>query len=632
MAQVSRPCCAPAASFPIAHLLASLLLLPLAGCDGGKGTPAASFADVVAAGGEFQEPATHEDVVQSDPALEMIGNEPWQCTTTTIDLAKAPEEFPLFDPNVEVIWPGSLLQGASLGDATPRPIPLRRGPGRVTVSLLTGVPGGVSRDVPELSLPDVYDAANEVIAAAPNKLAARFTFTMDRVVGQEQLRVAANASVSGWGAKVSAALDLQKESAYNHYLVKLTQSFYTIAVEPPSSPGAMFAPSVTAADLARYVGPGNPAAYVSSVTYGRIFYLLIESTSSAARMESSINASFSGWGVKAGGSASVGWVGELENVRMKAFALGGDAGAAISAITADFETMQQFLADGGTVGTAAPISYVVRSVRHPDQVVRMGLTTKYDVTDCIPLMESFGEPIAWYDASAIRVGGSVPVADTPLDGWKDKSSAVNDAFWDQGVTLGPAKPTFQPTLVNSLMPAVTFFTSALGQSSFRFYGGGFARDAYSIVLVAAFSRQAGQYGYSVLRTSDELGQTPGLDIGFVPGTATGGDFIMADLRFGNGAAGASAHRNADDVFRVYTFVYDATAGMRYWVNGTLAAEDPTAVAPVTWFFNARIGTLSSMGLPAPGSISVAEMMAYRGALTDVQRQYVETSLMWKYRM
>ena len=46
-------------------------------------------------------------------------------------------------------------------------------------------------------------------------------------------------------------------------------------------------------DLAPYMGPGNPPTYISSVTYGRRFVLLIESTSSTTEMKASIRASSS---------------------------------------------------------------------------------------------------------------------------------------------------------------------------------------------------------------------------------------------------------------------------------------------------------------------------------------------------
>ena len=65
-----------------------------------------------------------------------------------------------------------------------------------------------------------------------------------------------------------------------------------MAFDPPMGSEGVFGPNVRATDLAPYMGPGNPPVYVSSVTYGRRFFLLIESTSSVTEMKASIQASY----------------------------------------------------------------------------------------------------------------------------------------------------------------------------------------------------------------------------------------------------------------------------------------------------------------------------------------------------
>ena len=77
--------------------------------------------------------------------------------------------------------------------------------------------------------------------------------------------------------------------------------------------------------MQQYVTPGNPACYISDVTYGRVFYLLVESTSASSSITSSINASFSG--VANGPSANINasYLSNLQNLNIKLFALGGDA-------------------------------------------------------------------------------------------------------------------------------------------------------------------------------------------------------------------------------------------------------------------------------------------------------------------
>jgi hypothetical protein len=605
-----------------AALLSLLLPLGLAcsGEDDAAPPPAdASFQALFDTAGDFADPEERSDVVASESSTVLVGNENWTCETRTYDVVRAPDEFPLFDPNSEVVWPGNLLQGASLGQATPAPIPARRGPGTVVLTLVNGAAEGVSRPVPELSMYAVYDALNDVIASAPDAIPARFTFTMERVDSEQQLALAAHASASGWGASVKAALSFSTDRAYNRFLVKLSQSFFTAAVEPPTSYSAMFAPGVGPEQLAEHVGPGNPAAYISSVTYGRIFYLLFESTERVEKIAASLDASFSGWGVEVGAGASAGHVGSLENLRVKAFALGGDAGAAIGAITTDLETLKAFLAEGGTIDTGVPISYVVRSVRHPEKVVRVALATTYDVTDCVPVYETFGEPILWLDASTLGtlVGGArvAPADGAPITLWPDRSGAANDAY--EAVTLLTA-PAYRREAVNGLMPAVEFTADA----KLRFFGGGFARSDYTLTAVAAFSGANGG-----LHFLDGSTGSPGRVVR--AGFRTPGAGEPASFGVDHGGGGVFApHVGVAGAFHVYTLVFSRTAGMTLYIDGVPVAGNPAAIEPVLDFFGAHVGMLDVV----PGaSVRIAELMAHRVALSPAQRLYVEDNLMRKYR-
>jgi hypothetical protein len=606
-------------------LLLSLCLFAGLACSGDDDDPApapdASFQALFDAAGDFADPEERADVVATEGSTVLVGNENWTCTTRTYDVVRAPDEFPLFDPNSEVIWPGNLLQGASLGQATPAPIPARRGPGTVVLTLVNGASEGVSRAVPELSMYAVYDALNDIVARAPETIPARFTFTMERVDSEEQLALAAHASASGWGASVKAALSFSTDRAYNRFLVKLSQSFFTAAVEPPASFGAMFAPGVTPEQLAEHVGPGNPAAYISSVTYGRIFYLLFESTERVEKISASLDASFSGWGVEVEAGAGANHVGSLENLRVKAFALGGDAGAAISAITNDLDTLKEFLAEGGTIDTGVPISYVVRSVRHPEKVVRVALATTYDVTDCVPVYETFGEPIVWLDASTLGAVDPVsgervaPASGAAIRLWPDRSGAANDAY--EAVTLLTA-PAYRRAAVNGLMPAVEF----TGDAKLRFFGGGFARSDYTLTAVAAFSGGGGG-----LHFLDGSTGSPGRVVR--AGFRTPGAGEPASFGVDHGGGGVFApHVGVAGAFHVYTLVFSRTAGMTLFIDGVPVASAPAAIEPVLDFFGAHVGMLDVV---PNASVTVAELMAHRVALTPAQRLYVEDNLMRKYR-
>ena len=277
----------------LALILSSVLMVGCSSDDnpGAVADPGA-FDDVLKTGGEFETVTPENDVVEEETILETVGNEDFFCTTTRYSIVEAPGEFPQFDPNAEVIFPGNLLQGASLGQATPNPIPVRRGGGTVVMTILNGSPS-VSRTVPVVSLGSMLQAQNEIIASASNTIPARFTFTLEEVRTREEFALALDVGVEHLFGSVDASLDFHSDFEYNRFVVKLVQSYFTMAFEIPTAVEDFFAPDVQPSELAPFVGDGNPASFISSVTYGRIFYLLIESTASSVEIEASLDASSS---------------------------------------------------------------------------------------------------------------------------------------------------------------------------------------------------------------------------------------------------------------------------------------------------------------------------------------------------
>ena len=132
---------------------------------------------------------------------------------------------------------------------------------------------------------------NDIIADNSGVLPAAFTYQSAQVQSREQMALRMGVNVSTLTTDVRARLSINTDTSYSSFLVELNQRYYTMAVDMPTSTGALFAESVSPGDLARYVTPDNPATYISSATYGRRFYLLIESTESASEMQASIRAS-----------------------------------------------------------------------------------------------------------------------------------------------------------------------------------------------------------------------------------------------------------------------------------------------------------------------------------------------------
>jgi hypothetical protein len=363
--------------------LAGALMAAGCGDDGaGPGGPdLGTFEGVVAYGGVYEEAEPREDVtvLAADQETAPDGTV-FACTTERRSVVDAPSDYALFDPNAEIVYPGSMLQGQSLGNATPDPIVVTRAPGTISINLLNGSPINFA-DVGEVKYSSVIQAMNEILAQNSGVVPAGFSYNFSEVQSEQQMALNMGVNFRTLTSSVKAKLSFSTDQSYNRMLVELNQRYYTMAFDLPTSTAALFAPTVTPADLAKYVGPGNPATYISSVTYGRRFYLLVESTSSIRDMRASVDASYKA--ALAGGSAHLDgeYVSSLENVTIKVFALGGDSNQALATFQGDIDQVATFLTQGGDITTGVPLSYVVRNV-YDNSIVNIKVATDYDLKTC----------------------------------------------------------------------------------------------------------------------------------------------------------------------------------------------------------------------------------------------------------
>lgn len=334
--------------------------------------------------GPYQEGEARADTVDQGDELEDRADGLWTCTVRRVSSEQYPDDYATFNPNAEVIYPGSMLQGATLVDATPEPVLVNRAGGTLVINLVNGS-SGVYQHVDQVKQSTVVQAINDILGVNDKIGAARFTYASSEVQSREQLAASLGVNVSTLSASFKTSLAFSADREYNRFLVRLNQSFYTVSFDLPLGLEDLFAPSVTAGDLEPYVGPGNPATYISSVTYGRTFYLLIESTATADEMRASIKASYSGLVASGQVEAGATYVNELENVNIKVFALGGDQSLAAATFRGGEAELGEFLTDGADILTGVPLSYVVRNVVD-NRIVNVKVATEYDVKTCVPVI------------------------------------------------------------------------------------------------------------------------------------------------------------------------------------------------------------------------------------------------------
>lgn len=336
-----------------------------------------SFDAVLKSGGEF-EPFSNQKILTNITTTSVpVDSGNWNCTNSTWSVIQGNLDFPLYDPNVSVVYPGSLLQGASLNSSTPDVIAVKRGGGIVSIDIINGS-GAVAVSLPEIRKSSITQALNDIIYNNNKVMPARFTFQHDVVKTKDELALSLGLSVDAWGVSIASNLGFSNAANTNHYVVALKQSFYTMSYDIPYNYNDLFAPTVKPMDLEKYVGPRNPACYVSDVTYGRVYYLLIESTSDLASMSAAISATYS----SISGTVDASYLSSLDNLNVKVMALGGETVNTFASIEAsELTTLTYMLGQSADIQTGVPLSYVVRTV-YSNKLVKNKLDLEYTVNDC----------------------------------------------------------------------------------------------------------------------------------------------------------------------------------------------------------------------------------------------------------
>jgi len=364
-----------------------------------------TFEEIIGNGGNFEDVIEKNEVIDSTSQQDIINGEVWNCTSRTIDRVDAAGIYATFDPNSNVIWPGSLIQGNSITQATPNPIVVERAGGTVSINVINGS-SNPAYTVPSVTKSSMTTAQNQIIQDNNGVVPANFTYTFEDVYSREQMALSMGVNVETWTTQVDASLSFSSDQTYNRMLVKLDQIYYTMSYDMPPNYDDVFAPSVTPTDLAKFIQPGNPACYVASITYGRRYYLLIESTSSRQEMRAKVEATYSAAAASGGVVAEGEHISYLESTKIKVFAYGGDASSALSTVDGSFGALQTFLTEGGSIQTGAPLSYIINDL-NTHKVVAIKVATEYTMTECTLASQGSVPPYTahWKDNVISKIGG-----------------------------------------------------------------------------------------------------------------------------------------------------------------------------------------------------------------------------------
>ena len=417
------------------------------------------------------------------PTSVFVPNHPLEITGFTADCDKVTQmmryertsnsvDFAVLDSWPSVVWPGCFVQGKSIrGKGTPTAIPYiaKRQPGRISLQVTSGEKsvgtageGLWYEEVQEMSESEVNQAQSRLVrhwleSGAP----ANTSFSMQIVHSPEEAMIASGIDLDKSGEKLKTFLSSGFDKKKSHVLVKLYQRFYTFGYEDPEGGGkSAFKSTIEQGDLAPYTGAGNPICYVSSVSYGRAYYFLYESSESPYALLGALSTSFKDF--QAGQPIGRSRVISESRVRMleQGSNVNGGQGAVIS--PEKVFTLLKESAQPSSKNVGVPISFTLKHL-YDAQPVRMSnsLSYSFDKVSFVPREKSNNVAVFLRE---------VVVETTARGKWVPSSKAQ--------VKLLDAKVTYASQTNANLSTARSFYAVKFGEIREQMPSSGLRSTAY----------------------------------------------------------------------------------------------------------------------------------------------------------
>jgi thiol-activated cytolysin len=369
----------------------------------------------------------------------------YSCTTENLQETRQYDRIVAYAANSDSLWPGAIVSADSVVSGLFTQIVMPRQPATFSVSL-ENLEGTKKATLTTPNLSGYRDALSSLLASQiTGSTPANIYSEIEEVHSEQQLNMALGVQAS-WGlglASLKSSFHFANDQVRSRYVVRYTQAYYTVDLDAPQSPSALFGPEVTLADVQAKMDETHPPAYVTSVTYGRMIVFTFESEYSSTELGAALDFAYSG-GVDVKGDVSVTYKDIISKSNITAFILGGDAGSAVQTIDS-YEALISFIKSGGNYSRespGAPIAYKLAYLKD-NSPARMSFTTDYEVKNCVRVSQKIKVTLNYIavdeaaDAGGdtIEVYGTITVGGTTFQTMFNKTSGNNIAI-NQGAMYG----------------------------------------------------------------------------------------------------------------------------------------------------------------------------------------------------
>lgn len=367
------------------------------------------------------------------------------CTTTDYDLYSNFENIAILRPNLSSVYPGALVIGdQEMLAGTPTPLSINRAPATLRLDLPgIGEQGTIVVDNPASNaefgakLDNALEWWNENNGQYPDGEGyvneAGSTYDSATLYSSVQLGLDVGLNLAWADNSVASQLQFDSTSETRVATMVFKQVFYDVTMDNPSSVAAVFRNDVSLEQVQSLIDNERPPAYVSSVSYGRIIMLRMETTYDETN--ASLNAALEyAAGVDVDATIDSEMSDVLKTSSIKILTLGGNAEVAASSVNLVYEddedispgVLNDIITGDNAVysrnNPGVPISYTIRYLKD-NSLAKMGYSESYTATEC-------GRTD--FDNKPIKVYNDFEVRNMRIRIWYTYNEAGEEVNYDSG--------------------------------------------------------------------------------------------------------------------------------------------------------------------------------------------------------
>ncbi|MGY0039804.1 thiol-activated cytolysin family protein [Pedobacter sp. NJ-S-72] len=271
------------------------------------------------------------------------------------------DKLSVLDPSTDIMYVGSLMDGASIQNGTYKPLFLPSDYVRKPITYSVSIQGSNSPIIKTIN-PDLASFRNSMQEVMNSYIVgqqpANFTFELVHARSRREIemKIGANLKIGSFFSSV-ANYNESSTSTRSYYLLKIYQKFFSADINIPADGNLFNKP-------ANFDGTVAPV-YISTIDYGRSAYLLMESSFDSTRVQKALEASFAFWKIGGGASVSEEHKEVMDNMTISGTIVGGSSTDAAKTING-VQAFHDYVVNSGNLGPDSRgeiIAYKLRNAK-----------------------------------------------------------------------------------------------------------------------------------------------------------------------------------------------------------------------------------------------------------------------------